>query len=106
MPTVFITGATGFIGRALCVKMLDSGWRVLGTFRKNFSGGNLPEWVEGIQIEAIENYNDAGRDLEGVDTVIHLAGRVHVMNERESDPASAYHRVNVLGTKRLAEQAA
>ena len=106
MPTVFITGATGFIGRTLCVKMLDSGWRVLGAFRKNFSGGTLPERMKGIQIEAIENYNDADRDFEGVDTVIHLAGRAHVMNDTVIDSLDVFRRINVAGTERLARAAA
>jgi len=106
MPTVFITGATGFIGRALCVKMLEKGWTVLGAFRNKSSGGNLPVGVEGIQIENIENYDNAHKDLEGVDTVIHLAGRAHVMNDTAIDRLDVFNKINVVGTERLARTAA
>ena len=38
--------------------------------------------------------------------VIHLAGRAHVMKEDAGDPLSAYRRVNLTGTNRLARAAA
>ena len=41
-----------------------------------------------------------------MECVIHCAARAYVMNEIESDGLAAYHSVNVVGTKRLAEQAA
>jgi UDP-glucose 4-epimerase len=44
--------------------------------------------------------------LSGIDVVIHLAGRAHVMNENASDPYKAYAEVNIDATKNLAEQAA
>ena len=44
--------------------------------------------------------------LNGVDAVVHLAARVHVMHDRRRFPQQAFHRVNALGTVRLAEQAA
>ncbi len=106
MPTVFITGATGFVGRALCIKMLENGWRVLGAFRKNGSGGNLPAGVEGVKIEAIEDYDGGYKDLERVDVVIHLAGRAHVMNGAAIDRIDLFRRINVFGTERLARTAA
>ena len=59
-----------------------------------------------IQVGDIDESTDWTRVLQDVDFVVHLAGRAHVMNEQESDPASVYYRVNVSGTKRLAEQAA
>jgi nucleoside-diphosphate-sugar epimerase len=44
--------------------------------------------------------------LDGVDKVIHLAARVHVMREGASDPLAEFRHVNVDGTRRLAEEAA
>ena len=44
--------------------------------------------------------------LEGVDMVIHLAARVHVMHDTETDPITAFRTVNVDGTLNLARQAA
>lgn len=44
--------------------------------------------------------------LVGVDVVVHLAARVHQMRDQEADPLAEFRRVNVEGTRRLAEQAA
>jgi UDP-glucose 4-epimerase len=44
--------------------------------------------------------------LKGVQTVVHLAGRVHVMRDRVGDPLAAFRRTNVEGTLNLARQAA
>lgn len=44
--------------------------------------------------------------LDGIDTVIHLANRAHVMRDAATDPLETYRCVNVAGTQRLAEQAA
>ena len=46
MLTVYVTGATGFIGRAVCARMLESGWRVRGVCRKGTSADILPAGVE------------------------------------------------------------
>ena len=43
--------------------------------------------------------------MQGVDAVVHLAAHVHVMDESVADPLSTFRRVNVKGTKRLAQQA-
>jgi nucleoside-diphosphate-sugar epimerase len=40
--------------------------------------------------------------LVGVDTVFHLAARVHVMRETANDAVAEFRRVNVAGTARLA----
>lgn len=44
--------------------------------------------------------------VDGIDVVVHLAARVHVMRERAVDPTAEFRRVNVAGTERLAEAAA
>jgi nucleoside-diphosphate-sugar epimerase len=44
--------------------------------------------------------------MEGVEVVVHLAGRAHVLNETVSDPADLFNRVNALGTMRVAAEAA
>jgi nucleoside-diphosphate-sugar epimerase len=43
--------------------------------------------------------------LDGVDTVIHTAARVHVMQDRAADPLTEFRRSNTEGTLRLAQQA-
>lgn len=44
--------------------------------------------------------------LRSVGQVVHLAARVHVMNDKSSDPMAEFRRVNVEGTGSLARQAA
>ena len=43
--------------------------------------------------------------LADVDVIVHLAGRAHVLSEKENDPLSAYRRINVEATRRLAQRA-
>ena len=106
MPTVFITGVTGFIGRAVCAEMLKNGWRVKGAVRKKSELNTLPAGVEGVHLDLIENCNFRDQDFTRVDTVIHLGARVHIMNDSVADPVEAFRKVNVLGTERLARMAA
>jgi nucleoside-diphosphate-sugar epimerase len=44
--------------------------------------------------------------LEGMDAVVHVAARVHVMADTAADPLAEFRRVNVAGTLNLACQAA
>jgi nucleoside-diphosphate-sugar epimerase len=44
--------------------------------------------------------------LAEVDTVIHLAARVHIMDDPSADPLQEFRTVNVDGTARLAREAA
>lgn len=98
-----VTGANGFIGHNLCAFLKENGYFVRGAVRHNVY--NIPGVDEYIQIVDINESTDWAKALQDVDFVVHLAGRAHVMREQKSDPC-VYHRVNVLGTKRLAEQAA
>ena len=106
MPTVFITGATGFIGQALCFKLKAMGWKVKAAFRGKCAPVCLPASVEAVSIESIETHDNYLDDLMGVDAVIHLAARVHIVNDPATDVIDAFRKVNVLGTERLARIAA
>jgi nucleoside-diphosphate-sugar epimerase len=44
--------------------------------------------------------------LTGIETVIHLAARVHYMDDTATDPLAAFRGVNVDGTDQLAKEAA
>ena len=95
--TILITGATGFVGRGLIERLRSAGRPVRAAVRTG-SGGDM------VAIGDIGPDTDWSQALDGIDTVIHLAGRAHVM-AREHDPLSHFRRVNVAGTRRLAEQA-
>ncbi len=103
---VLVTGAGGFIGRALCVKILAAGCQVRGTIRSESDVSRLPGGVEAVSIVSIDSDTKWDDALAGIDTVVHLAARVHVMNDSSLDPITEYRKVNVEGTKCLAVAAA
>ena len=78
---VLITGANGFIGRALCEKLLAEGWQVRGAVRSKVGRFALPAGIETVSIGSIGSDTDWGEALGDIDTVVHLAARVHVMDE-------------------------
>jgi len=79
---------------------------VRGAVRSSAGAAKLPEGTEAIQVDAIGPHTDWSGKLDGIDTVIHLAGRVHVMKETTDDPLSAFRYVNTAGTEHLARTAA
>ena len=93
-----ITGATGFVGKALLSDLdhLQIPYRAI-------SRTALPDFITVSSLDQDTNWQDA---LKGVDVVVHLAARVHIMNEPSSDPMAAFRSVNVAGTMALARQAA
>ena len=103
---ILITGANGFIGRALCDKLLADGYQVRGAVRSSAQMTVLPSGVEGVIVGDIGPETDWGEALVDIDGVVHLAARVHVMRESSVDPLAAYREVNVEGTKCLAIAAA
>jgi nucleoside-diphosphate-sugar epimerase len=106
MDSVLVTGANGFIGRALCAKMVAEGWQVRGAVRSMARIADLPTGVEIVQIGSIGPEIDWSQALSGVDTVVHLAGRTHVVREWAQDPLVEFRKVNVAGTESLARSSA
>jgi nucleoside-diphosphate-sugar epimerase len=100
--TLLITGATGFLGSHVCAEMLRGGWEVRGLARP---GQAVPAGVTSFEGDLGDD-NALRAATAGVEAVIHLAARVHVMKERERDPLPVYRRVNVDGTLRLFRNAA
>lgn len=101
---VLVTGATGFVGRRLTTACsLLPKVMVTAAVRKH---ARLPESVHQVRLAGMDAQADWGEALRGVDVVVHLAARVHLMNEGASDPLGEFRRVNVAGTLNLARQAA
>lgn len=104
MKNVFITGANGFVGQALCARMLADGWSVRRAVRNQSSIGDL-SGVETVQIDSLDLNTDWPEAILGANIVVHLAGQVHETNNTALDSLSAFRRVNVAGTERLARMA-
>jgi UDP-N-acetyl-alpha-D-quinovosamine dehydrogenase len=103
---VLVTGASGFVGRAVCERALALGVKVKGAHRSSCTQSLVPQGVEKIQIASVSNNTDWSDALIGVDVVIHLAGRVHIAKDTVKDPLATYREVNTAGTSWLARMAA
>jgi UDP-glucose 4-epimerase len=99
--TTLVTGATGFIGRALCERLRHEGVRVRALAR-SAATGNAP-WDEAVAADLTQPLPTG--TMRDVDCVFHLASKVHALSEI-SEAASEHEQLNVLGTRRLIEAAA
>jgi nucleoside-diphosphate-sugar epimerase len=103
-----VTGATGFVGQALVRQMVADGrFAVRAAVRRET--GVLPAGVECVVTGDLSDLNGEvtwQAALSGVDAVVHLAARVHVMRESASDPLTEFRRVNVAPSLELARRAA
>lgn len=97
-----VTGASGFVGRSLCAEAIRRDLCVRGTVRSRYQ---LPDGVEPAIVGPIDGKTDWTDALNGVDAVIHLAARVHVMRETAGDPLAEFLEINLHGTANLARQA-
>ena len=104
MTKVLITGVNGFVGKTLGDKLVTKGFNVNGAVRSSVPV-DFPDTITKFVIKDIDSKTDWQKALEGVDVVIHLAARAHVMNDTAIDALAEFRRVNVEGTLNLARQA-
>lgn len=106
---VLVTGATGFVGRALCLSLSRAGHEVLAATRNpnpNPNTNGLPEGTHVHTIGDIGPKTDWSDALSEANAVIHLAARAHIMKDTAADPSVTFNRINADGTARLAQAAA
>jgi nucleoside-diphosphate-sugar epimerase len=99
---ILITGANGFVGKLLISDLLKRQCNVVGALR---SQGDVHTDVKTVAIGDINAATDWSVALDAINTIVHLAARVHVMNDAASDPLAEFRRVNVDGTLNLGRQA-
>jgi nucleoside-diphosphate-sugar epimerase len=102
--TLLVTGANGFVGRVLCTELAQSGFGVRAAVREASRAAGLP--ATRVSVGDLSASTDWSNALDGVDAVVHLAARVHVMDEKAADPLHAFRSLNVDVTRALAEAAA
>ncbi|MHB1934959.1 MAG: NAD-dependent epimerase/dehydratase family protein [Acidobacteriaceae bacterium] len=102
---VVVTGANGFIGQHVCRRLLESGKEVTACIREQADTSVFKTISGSLRICKMPSLGfgaDLSQILRNVDTVIHLAARVHVMRETVDDPLREFRKVNVRGTENLA----
>ncbi|WP_369600006.1 SDR family oxidoreductase [Hahella sp. SMD15-11] len=100
---VLVTGATGFVGRAV-VQSLKKHENIDVSLALRAKSE-----FQGCTTYFVEDFNgrtDWTNILSGQNVIIHTAARSHIMKDECSDPLLEYRRVNVYGTLNLARQAA
>ena len=98
-----VTGFGGFVGERLCADLLGQSncVRVAGRVAPMPMQG-----VDGVGVGDLSGGTDWTQAVGGFDATIHLAARVHVMDDKSADPLAEFRKVNVDGTLNLARQAA
>lgn len=105
MARILVTGANGFVGQALCERLVADGNSVIASLRSPESASSLPEGITAVFIKSLAAETDWSDSLAEVEIVVHLAARVHVMHESAADPLAEFRRINVEGTRTLAQSA-
>lgn len=88
---IFITGANGFVGKFLCNELAKRNILFKAGTRDTY--GDITKQVDWAPL------------LSGCDSIVHLAARVHVMDEKDNDPLLAFRKMNVEATISLASAA-
>lgn len=101
---ILLVGASGFVGSGLVAPLLARSHQVTAAVRK--LKADLDSRVTQDLVHGLSTEQDWQPLLKGQDLVIQLAARVHIMDDKSSDPLTEFRKVNVDGTLNLARQAA
>jgi nucleoside-diphosphate-sugar epimerase len=100
---VLVTGASGFIGRALLRALEADGQHVRIAVRRPLPASDAQR--DTTLIGDISGDTDWRAAVAGVDTIVHLAGLAHVEKGSVQAASGGHHRVNAEGTEALAKAA-
>ena len=109
MRRVLVTGSNGFIGSALCQRLMQEG---IGLRRATRSTGETQcsthsdSAVEEIAVGEHGPSTPWDAAVKDVDVVVHLAAHVHQPMKESAESIATYRRVNVEATETLARSAA
>jgi nucleoside-diphosphate-sugar epimerase len=102
MTRVLLTGATGFVGRALAPALAEAGYTVRAALRTERHVAP-PGCAETVVVGDIGTNTDWSAALRDVEHVVHAAARAHVLRDKANP--DAYLETNARGTQRLATAA-
>ncbi len=102
---VLVTGARGFVGRAM-IAHLQAQKDMVPVAGVRRLPDEAPLGVEHMAMGDLDPAAPTPFSLSGIDCIIHCAARVHVMQESAADALSLYRRINTQGTTLLAQKAA
>lgn len=95
LPTLAITGGTGFVGATLVRHAAMRGHAVRALTRRPQPGAKRIEWVDG----ALDRSDALARLCDGADAVIHVAGAINARDR------AGFEEANVVGTLNMVEAA-
>ncbi len=102
MVRVVVTGASGFVGQSIVKALKLADYHVVAVSRNlNVSNADISVYVPDYSFQ-----NEWQRLLSSNDVVIHLAARVHIMQDQAENPLEAFLAVNLHNTVSLAKAAA
>ena len=98
LPTLAVTGGTGFVGAHLIRMARAAGYPVRALTRKWRPFEDGVEWVEGTLAKS----ESLAKLCEGTDAVIHIAGAINVPTRAEFEAINAGGTANVVDAARAA----
>lgn len=108
MEKILVTGANGFVGKAVCADLAARGHWVTAAVRSTSPSTSINPGskIEAVSVGNIDGSTDWQAALSGCSSVIHLAARAHILNDKIADPLAAFRETNVAGAVQLARSAA
>lgn len=101
---ILVTGATGFLGRAVVEHLAAQGRLVRAAGRR--AAEDTPTGAETVAVGDLSDQTDWSAALANTDAIVHCAARAHVLKETAADPLAQFRAVNTAATLALARQAA
>ena len=97
MKNILVTGATGFICSYLPPILSKQKFQITAAVGKNFSQ-SLSKPIRIVKVGNIDVKTNRQEALQGIDIVLHLAARAHIINETIPNPEAEFIEVNTQDT--------